>query len=347
MDLEQFEQRKREHLALALAPKHQSTHGASWGRVHLNHEALPDLDINEINLETQSPIFGTRKPFFVAGMTAGHPDAVKINLRIAKAVARRGWIMGVGSQRREFVEPQATQESKTLKAEAGDALFLIGNLGIAQLVSFGVERVLRWLESAPIDGLAVHLNALQEALQPEGTPEFRGGAKALEYLVKGASKPVVLKETGCGFSRSTLERLPGGLAAVDLSGRGGTHWGRIEGARAPEGSRFAKAAVTFADWGETLVDALLAASQVSFQETEVWASGGVRTGLDAAKAFSLGADRVGFARPVLEAALESEACLEEWMEQVEYELRVACFCTGAATVPALRGRSKCVEEERT
>jgi isopentenyl-diphosphate delta-isomerase len=164
--------------------------------------------------------------------------------------------------------------------------------------------------------------------------------RKLEMLVRHLGVPVILKETGCGFSPGPLQRLRRvGIGAIDVSGMGGTHWGRIEGARAGAASRSAQIAATFADWGESIVDSVIAA-KTYMPETEIWASGGVRTGLDAAKLIALGAHRVGFAKPALEAALlagtRGETVIDNWMEQIESELRVALFCTGSASPELLR-----------
>ncbi|MGZ3712354.1 MAG: alpha-hydroxy-acid oxidizing protein, partial [Bdellovibrionota bacterium] len=176
------------------------------------------------------------------------------------------------------------------------------------------------------------------ALQPEGTPNFKGGLKALEKLCKSSQVPVILKETGCGFSSATLTRLKGiGLSVIDLSGYGGTHWGRIEGGRAPEASAQRQAAHTFAGWGESTVDSLHNAMRQKIPaKLEIWASGGIRSGLEAAKAIALGARKVGFAKPALEKALLGEAELEAWMKAMEFELKIALFCTGSRTPEELR-----------
>ena len=171
------------------------------------------------------------------------------------------------------------------------------------------------------------------------SPEFKGGLKAISALCKRSPVPVILKETGCGFSQSTLEKLrSSGLAAIDLSGYGGTHWGRIEGGRAPAASLQQAAARTFAQWGESTVASLEAASRLGkkWGKIEIWASGGIRSGLDAAKSIAMGARKVGFAKPALEAALAGEAKLDEWMNRIEFELKVALFCSGNKSPEDLR-----------
>jgi isopentenyl-diphosphate delta-isomerase len=353
MDIAQFEGRKREHIQLALDPANQASDGNRLNQYQLIHEALPDFNFEEVRLDARCLGWPSKTPFYVAGMTAGHADAFKLNRELALACARRGWAMGVGSQRRELEsrESESLDQWKKLREEVPD-LTLFANLGIAQVIDSPVADILRVVQSLNAQALAIHLNALQEVMQPEGTPHFRGAFNAIERVVDelgNAGIPVLLKETGCGFSRSTLERvarLP--LAAVDISGLGGTHWGRIEGARAQSGSIHAQAAQTFADWGVSTPESVREAREVfsatkganENSEIEVWASGGVRSGLDAAKLIALGADRVGYAKPALEAALAGEKALDHWMELQEFELKTALFCTGCRTPEALRKEGK-------
>ncbi|MEO7241346.1 MAG: alpha-hydroxy-acid oxidizing protein, partial [Variovorax sp.] len=207
----------------------------------------------------------------------------------------------------------------------------------SQVITAPLAALRGLVDALEAQALVVHVNPLQEALQPEGTPKFKGAFSALTQVVRDIGVPVILKETGCGFSASTLHRLRDtGLAALDVSGLGGTHWGRIEGARSPTGSPQAQAAATFAGWGEPTAESVLNAVRELQATTEVWASGGVRSGLDAAKLIALGASQVGFAQPALEAALSGAKALDDWMSAREYELRVALFCTGCERPSALR-----------
>jgi isopentenyl-diphosphate delta-isomerase len=336
-----FEERKREHIRHALDPAHQASSESGLPQIHLVHEALPDLDFSEISLET--PCFGrtTPTPFYVAGMTAGHADAPRLNRILALACESRGWAMGVGSQRRELEGGTHAQAGSPdswpeLRNEV-PKLALFANIGISQIARSSASQLALLVEGMGAQALVVHANALQETLQPEGTPQFKGALPALAKIRENFPFPIILKETGCGFSSSTLKRISSlDLAAVDVSGLGGTHWGRIEGARAEKNSLFAAAAVTFANWGESTVDSVLAARAHLSSKTEVWASGGVRSGLDAAKLLALGADRVGYAKPALEAAMEGREALLKWMETQEFELKVALFCTGARTPTEIR-----------
>lgn len=337
IDTQQFEGRKRDHIRHALNPAHQAAGLSGLDRVHLRHEALPDLDFRDVRLDSTCLGRLAPTPFYVAGMTAGHSDASKINRTLALACAERGWAMGVGSQRRELEAGDGGKLDhwKELREEA-PGLVLFANVGISQLISSDPSDVRKLVDSVQAQALAVHLNALQEVLQPEGTPSFKGALEALRRTCTEIGIPVVLKETGCGFSPRTLKKVAElGLTAVDVSGLGGTHWGRIEGARSDEASVQARAAATFADWGEPTVDSVIAARE-ALPKTEIWASGGIRSGLDAAKLIALGSHRVGYAKPALEAALLGPEALRSWMEQQEFELKVALFCTGCASPLKLR-----------
>ncbi len=224
-------------------------------------------------------------------------------------------------------------------------LVVFANLGIAQVIRAPIDRIRAVAELVEAQALVIHVNALQETLQFEGTPQFRGGLQAIERTCAALEIPVVLKETGCGFSAPTLRRLKSvGLAAIDVSGLGGTHWGRIEGARAPQASLHSQAAPAFADWGVPTAGSVVAAYHELPSHMEIWASGGVRTGLDAAKLIALGAHQVGFAKPALDAAQAGEAALDAWMAAREYELRVALFCTGNARPAQLRSQEGVVME---
>ena len=337
-ELSQFEQRKQDHIQLALMPDNQALELNAFDRVTLIHEALPDIDFHTIDMSGQR--FGqvVAKPFIVASMTAGHQHAAEINRHLIAACAEQGWAMGVGSQRRELIDHAAAFEWAPLRRDYPEVC-LFSNLGIAQVITASVSEIQRLVESIHASALIVHCNPLQEAIQPEGTPSFKGAWVALEQLVRQLSLPVIVKETGCGFSQFTLSRLMDiGVSAVDVSGLGGTHWGRIEGHRAQDNSIQQKAAVTFRDWGIDTVQSVKNA--LSLQPTfEVWGSGGVRHGLDAAKLFALGASTVGFAKPMLDAALQSTRQVVQLMALIEYELKVAMFCTGSRELRELKEKA--------
>lgn len=337
-DYRQFEKRKQDHIELALMDANQANELNAFDSMALIHEALPDLDFNEIDITSTRFGRAVSKPFMIGSMTAGHRDATDINRNLIAACAQSGWVMGVGSQRRELTDHNAAQTWQPLRQDFPD-VSLFSNIGIAQLISTPHADIQRLTDALQADALIVHCNPLQECIQPEGTPTFKGAWHALAELVKALPLPVIVKETGCGFSRATLTRLNDlGVAAVDVSGLGGTHWGRIEGHRAVDEPMRHQASATFRNWGIDTVQSVSDACslQPSF---EVWGSGGVRHGLDAAKLFALGATTVSFAKPMLQAALQSPEQVLVAMAIIEYELKVAMFCTGSRALRDLKERA--------
>lgn len=334
---EQFEQRKQDHIDLALMSTNQAIEHNPFDQITMQHEALPDFDFDEIVIRTRR--FGqcVTTPFMVSSMTAGHRNAIQINQVLMEAAAQRGWAMGVGSQRRELTDALAANEWRILRRDY-PGVTLFSNLGIAQLITTKLSEIQRLIDSVEASALIIHCNPLQEVIQPEGTPQFKGCWDALSQLVKEVSVPIVVKETGCGFSLSTMLRLSQmGVAALDVSGLGGTHWGRIEGHRASEHSVEQRAAQTFRHWGIDTMTCVKNASTIG-GNMEIWGSGGVRHGLDAAKLIAAGATTVGFAKPLLQVALLSVEETVKEMAAIEYELKVAMFCTGSRVLADLRGK---------
>jgi isopentenyl-diphosphate delta-isomerase len=334
-DYSQFEQRKRDHIELALMPANQSSELNVFDDYDLIHEAMPDLNFAEISIQSSRFKHRVEKPFIISSMTAGHAQAVNINHRLIEACSQSNWAMGVGSQRRELTDPGAASEWETLRA-AFPGVTLFSNLGLAQIINTPISAIERLIDVLQAEALIIHCNPLQESIQPEGTPDFKGCWDALKQLTQTLSTPVIIKETGCGFSRATLYRLNDmGISAVDVSGTGGTHWGRIEGHRAAQGSLRQQTATTFRNWGIDTVESVQNAVAIK-PDFEIWGSGGVRHGLDAAKLFALGATTVGFAKPMLEAALQSTEHVAQKMALIEYELKTAMFCTGSLVLSDLQ-----------
>jgi isopentenyl-diphosphate delta-isomerase len=334
----EFEQRKGDHIRLALDEHSQTPHLSGLQKIQLRHEALPEINFSDVQIQTE--VFGCQvgSPLFVSSMTAGHAHSEKLNFLFAKVCAEKSWAMGVGSQRRELFDANAQKEWREIRAQF-PKLVLFGNIGLSQLIQTPPALIEKLVQSLGAQAMIVHTNPLQEAFQPEGTPEFKGGLKALKELLQFISVPVIVKETGCGFSQSTLQKLNDiGVAVVDLSGTGGTHWGRIEGERSATGEKLNIAASVFKDWGISTVDSLINARAIG-PKFQIWASGGVRSGLDAAKFLAMGASMVGLAKPILKAALESEEALRQTMEQFEFELKVAMFCCGVENLQELQKRN--------
>lgn len=337
MNLKEFERRKHEHIALSLDPRHQSDDSTGLETIYLPHSALPELDLCDVILSHKRFGETVSTPFFISSMTAGHDHAEQINTTLAKACEQTGWAMGVGSQRRELSDANAGNEWRAIRKNFPKAK-LFANLGISQLIQTDNTKVLKIADNLHAQAIIIHCNPLQECLQPEGTPQFRGGLDAIASLCHDSSLPVIVKETGCGFSHETLKQLKHlPVAAVDISGKGGTHWGRIEGSRSSDDSLLSRVSQTFANWGNTTLQGVLQGCALK-PKYEIWGSGGVRSGLDAAKLLALGASSIGIAKPMLQPALDGVDAVINEMQRFEYELKLALFCTGSDSIQTLQRR---------
>lgn len=336
-----FSRRKKDHIEISLRQESQA-YVDQFSALQFQHNPIPEIDFADVTLATEVFGFPVQSPLFVSSMTLGHEDSANLNETILRACAEKGWMMGVGSQRRQLFDPQAQEECFNLRLKFPSNV-IFGNIGLSQIIGESVETIQTLVDSLQAQFLVVHCNPLQEAIQPEGTPQFRGGFEALKELVKYINVPVVLKETGCGFSEKAFKSLKKiKLAAVDVSGRGGTHWGRVEGLRSQPDQLSYQVAQTFADWGISTVDSLENGIKTDLPFS-LWASGGVRDGLQAAKLLALGAEKVGFAQPILEAALKGEKKLIQKMDQLDQELKVAMFCLGIRNVDSLVGKRKLLQ----
>lgn len=329
-------ERKDQHLDLALAQRAALSSSASpFDRLRLEHCALPELALDEIDLTTR--FLGRRlaAPLLISSMTGGPARGGAVNRNLAEAAGALGIGLAVGSQRVALEEAGARGFSQQLR-DAAPNILLLANLGAAQLVrGYGVEEARRAVEMIDADGLIVHLNPLQEAIQPGGDRDWRGVLPAIEALVTALDKPVVVKEVGSGISGPVARRLrEAGVAAIDVAGAGGTDWAQIEGERSTHAGDRATAAA-FQGWGLPTPVAI-AEARAACPDLPLVGSGGIRNGVDAAKALRLGADLVGQAGGVLEAALVSAEAVADHFAVMIRQLRTACFCTGAANLAALR-----------
>jgi isopentenyl-diphosphate Delta-isomerase len=298
------------------------------------HNALPEIDLDDVDLSTQ---FLTRRlgaPLLISCMTGGVAEATQINRTLARVAQEFGLAMGLGSGR-ALLESPASLETFDVRRFAPDVL-LLANLGAVQL-NLGCDagdcrRLVRLLEA---DALALHLNPLQEALQPEGDTRFRGLLAKISELCGSVDFPVVVKEVGWGIGAECVRALfDAGVAAVDLAGAGGTSWSEVERYRIGEPWR-ARVAAAFAGWGIPTAECLRAARAAAPAETLV-ASGGIRTGLDALKGLALGADAIGVAGPFLRAAAIGHAEAAEFARELIEVLRVGMFALGRSTPRELR-----------
>ncbi|WP_395671073.1 type 2 isopentenyl-diphosphate Delta-isomerase [Phenylobacterium sp.] len=326
--------RKDEHLDLAL--RQATVVGANpFDAVRLEPCALPELALSDIDLRTTFLGAPLQAPLLVSSMTGGPRRGEAINARLAEAAEALGIGLAVGSQRVALEGAGSAGIDGALRKRAPRAL-LLANLGGAQLAQpDGIDLARRAVEMIGADGLIVHLNPLQEAVQPSGDTDWRGVLAAIEKLAATLGRPVVAKEVGFGLSAPVAQRLAeAGVAALDVAGAGGTQWALIEADRAVDPQDHA-VGQAFAGWGLTTPEALREV-RAACPALPLIGSGGVRNGVDAAKAIGLGADLVGQAGGVLQAALESTEAVIQHFEIVIRQLRIACFCAGARDLDSLR-----------
>lgn len=303
---------------------------------HMPHEALPELDLAAI--DTTTSFLGKRlnAPLLISSMTGGAADVGRINLALAEAAQSLGVAMGVGSQR-SAIRDATLAYTYQVRTVAPDIL-LFANLGAVQLnYGYGVDECRRAVDMIEADALILHLNALQEAVQPEGNTNFAGLLSKIEQVCRALDVPVVVKEVGNGIGAATAKRLvDAGVQVIDVAGAGGTSWSEVERFRHTTAGG-ARVAGAFAGWGIPTTEAIRKV-RAALPGVPLIGSGGVRSGVDIAKALALGADLVGTAKPALGPAIDERgaAAVIEGLQAYIDELRVAMFCSGCADLAALR-----------
>ncbi|MEZ4643453.1 MAG: type 2 isopentenyl-diphosphate Delta-isomerase [Chloroflexota bacterium] len=298
------------------------------------HQALPELDLAQI--DTRTTIFGKelQRPLLISSMTGGTARARTINLILAEAAQSAGMAMGLGSMRAAIEDP-ALADTYQVRQVAPD-IPLFANLGAVQLnYGYGLDECRHAVDMIEADALILHFNALQEAVQPEGDGNFAGLYAKIEAICRDLSVPVIAKEVGWGFAEATARRLADvGIAAIDVAGAGGTSWSQVEMYRAPT-PRLARVAGAFVDWGIPTAVSIQQCRRAT-ATLPIFASGGIKNGIDVAKCIALGANIAGLAGDFLRAADKSGvAGVIELAETITDELRVAMFCSGAANLHAL------------
>lgn len=329
-------QRKDDHLDIVLAsPGATGRQDPGWSAIRFEHCALPEMALEDVDLGTTLLGMSLRAPVLISSMTGGAQRASRINQHLAEAAQALGIAMGVGSQRVSLRTGNDQGLTGELRRLAPD-IPLFGNLGAAQLrEADGLELARRAVDSLQANGLIIHLNPLQEAVQPEGDRDWRGILERIAELTRTLPVPVIVKEVGAGISPRVAQALvAAGVQVIDVAGAGGTSWAAVEAERAASKADQA-VAMAFADWGIPSAQCLLAVRRAMPNVTLI-ASGGIANGVDAAKAIRLGADVVGQAAGVLQAATESTEAVVEHFEVLLRQLRVACFCTGSANLAELR-----------
>ncbi len=340
---DEVKQRKAEHVQVALAHDISAPQAASWADVRLVHQALPEVDLEGIDTSTVYLGKTLRYPIFISSLTGGHPDVAIINERLASIAQDYGLAMGVGSQRAALVTPDLAATYGVARAKAPDA-FLIANVGAPQLIgqrgkpAFTLDDARAAVRMIGANALAIHLNYLQEAAQPEGDRKAKGVLARMRAIAEHVGVPVIAKETGAGVSFEQATKLVAhGVAAIDVGGAGGSSMAAMEAQRARErgDQRAGAIGALYRDWGIPTPIAVVETNAAA-PDLPITATGGVRSGLDAARALALGATLIGMGFPFLKAATESESSVREFLEQFLAELRVAMQLTGAASVEALR-----------
>lgn len=343
-----IEARKADHLRLNLKEEVQFREVTTGlERYRFRHQALPEIDLAAVDLSTTFLGKPLRYPFLISSMTGGTGEAWRINLNLARAAQACGIGMGVGSQR-AAIENRSIAETFQIRPLAPDIL-LLANLGAVQLnYGYTIDHCRLAVDMLQADALILHLNPLQEALQPEGDRNFAGLLSKIEAVCRALDVPVVVKEIGSGLSGQAVRQLAdAGVAAVDVAGAGGTSWSRVEMYRART-DRARRVASHFVDWGIPTAEAIRQARRVA-PDMPLVASGGIYTGQDAAKAIALGADVVAMTRPFLQAADISTEAVQKATKELAQTLRIAMFCIGAPNLTALKNTPHLhkIDEENT
>ena len=334
------EKRKDQHLDLAAKPSAQAQKPTGFDRVKLTHQAMPEIALADVCV--RAPLLGREfaMPLMIGAMTGGTSRGDALNLALAEAAQQSNIPLALGSQRTALSADWAAEGSRKLRRHAPDA-FLLGNLGGAQLVSeTGFDMARRAVEMIEADALMIHLNPLQEAVQPNGNTDWRGLKDALARLVDTLPVPVCVKEVGAGLSVQTIMSLyECGVRHVELAGLGGTNWTRIEQQRRDSAE---DVFAPFLDWGITTLEAVQAITphRDALPGLVVIASGGLHHGLDSAKAVWSGADFTAAAGPFLTAALDlphdkAVAALVEKLDIWKQQMAMACFLTGTSRISDL------------
>jgi isopentenyl-diphosphate Delta-isomerase len=336
---ESIGKRKAEHIKICLDQKAQAKKATSgFEDIQFIHRALPEINKNQINLKTTFLGKKLSAPIIVGAMTGGTKEAIKINTSIAQAVEKLGLGMGVGSQR-AAIEHQNLEETFKVARKNAPTAFLIANVGGVQLVhGFGLKEVKKVVEMIDADAVAVHLNALQEAVQPEGQTNFKGVLAKIAEITSKLDKPVIVKETGAGISAEDAKALEAaGVAAIDVSGVGGTSFAAVEYYRSTEKKEQVQHFLgeAFWDWGIPTAVSLIEIAQTV--KIPLIASGGVRSGTDVAKALALNACLASISQPILETAVLGAAETEVKLSCLIDELRNAMFLVGAEKPVDLAG----------
>ncbi|HTX55625.1 MAG TPA: type 2 isopentenyl-diphosphate Delta-isomerase [Candidatus Acidoferrales bacterium] len=336
--------RKAEHLRINIEQDVRAKGvSAGFDRYRFLHNALPEMALDDVDLSATHVGRVLRAPVLISCMTGGTPEATGVNRTLALVAQEFGFAMGLGSGR-VLLEDPSTIESFNVRSVAPEIL-LFANLGAVQLnKGYGVAQCRHLIKLCAADALILHLNPLQEALQPEGDTDFRGLLQRIRELCTGLGVPVLVKEVGWGLSEDVVSMLfNAGVAGVDVAGAGGTSWSEVERYRTRENWR-ERVAAQFAGWGIPTAECVRVARAIA-PEGLIVASGGIRDGLDAAKAIALGADLVGIAGPFLRAASQGVDVARDLAREIVEVLRITMFALGIRAIDELKSTDRLVASE--
>ncbi len=329
-----IEQRKKDHIALSVSGEAAYKKTAGFERFDFIHNALPEINLDEVDTSAELLGYKASLPLFVSSMTGGYSEAGQVN-RIIAAFCRKHRIpFGVGSQRIMLEQPETTESFSIVRKEAPDG-FISANIGGGQLANGFTEKQARKLiDSIEADAAIVHLNVLQELMQGEGDRNFKGILQGIEDLVRVSGVPVIVKETGGGINGDNARKLiNAGVSVVDVSGAGGTSWSKIENHRRNQPDH------PFNEWGNPTVDCILEARNAGLSPDQLMASGGMRSVLDAGKALCLGAGFTAMAQPVIRQINKGgEEGLEAWYQEYKQQFATLLCLLGCRRVEDLSER---------
>lgn len=318
----QTESRKKDHVELVVDKGAQYSKGTGFERFELMHNALPEMSLSDVDLSTEFLGRKAKHPILITGMTGGYEDALAINRALAQVAQEHGLAFGVGSQRAMIEKPDLAATYKV--RDVAPDIPLLGNIGAYQLKKYSAEQIASMVSVIEADGLAVHLNPLQEVIQKEGDTDYSGVLDAIAETCDKLDVPVLVKETGAGLSQDVAIKLKdAGVEYLDIAGAGGTSWSKVEYQRNG-------AVPGFEEWGIPTVQCIIECRGL----LPLVASGGIRSGVDAAKAIALGADMAGAAYPFIKALKDGQ--IDAFARMFIDQLRISAYLTGSRTLADLR-----------
>lgn len=323
------ESRKKDHVELVVKKGAQYDKTTGLERFEFIHNALPEISLEEVNLATTFLGKAVKWPILISGMTGGYPDAERINKDLAKTAEKYGFALGLGSQRAMIEKPEL---AKTYAVRAlAPNVPLLANIGAAQLKKYSIRQIEGMINAVDADGLAIHLNPLQEAIQPEGDTDFSGVLSKITEACSNINVPVVVKETGAGINQDVALKLKdAGVRYLDVSGAGGTSWSKVEYLRGGHVSGFGLSVSGFENWGLPTSECIIQCRGV----LPMIASGGISNGIDGAKTIAFGADMCGAAYPFLKALYEKK--LDAKALEFTMQMKICAFLTGSKTIADLK-----------